>query len=125
ACVMVTGQGLWSHSLCVAGTWVCLMFYTISKSVIYAFLVERVHVVRAPYMRRRNDRIYIACMALLTALYLAVIINSYVHAVTNMEEEDGRCHFGIDGQSAIPVIAANLITDFVVTGVFFYLLLPV
>jgi hypothetical protein len=31
--VLVTGQGLYTHALCVAGTWVCLMFYTSIKAV--------------------------------------------------------------------------------------------
>ncbi|PSN73492.1 hypothetical protein BS50DRAFT_607105 [Corynespora cassiicola Philippines] len=125
ACVMVSGQGMWNYSLCVAGTWICLMFYTIAKAIIYTYLVERVHVVRAPYLRRRDDRIYLACMGMVIVLYSAVSLNSYLHPVTQMEDYDGRCHFGIDGRTAIPIIAVNLFTDLVLTGVFFYLLRPV
>jgi hypothetical protein len=33
AAVLVAGQGLYTHELCRAGTWICLMFYTAPKAV--------------------------------------------------------------------------------------------
>lgn len=34
AVALVSGQGMWNNNLCVAGTWVCLMFYTGSKAIL-------------------------------------------------------------------------------------------
>jgi len=31
--VLVAGQGLYTYELCVAGTWVCLIFYTLIKAI--------------------------------------------------------------------------------------------
>lgn len=31
--VLVAGQGLYTYELCVAGTWVCLIFYTFIKAI--------------------------------------------------------------------------------------------
>jgi hypothetical protein len=31
--VMVAGQGLHTHALCVGGTWICLIFYTLAKGI--------------------------------------------------------------------------------------------
>ncbi|KNG51420.1 hypothetical protein DDE82_000738 [Stemphylium lycopersici] len=123
--VLVAGQGLYTHTLCVVGTWICLMFYTGIKAVIYVFLVERIHVVRAPFMNRKNDKIYLACMTMIVVMYGAVAINSYVNHVTEMKGEDGRCHFGIRGIVSIPFTVVNFFTDAVLTTVFFYLLQPV
>ncbi|KAL1792120.1 hypothetical protein ACET3X_009871 [Alternaria dauci] len=123
--VLVAGQGLYTYGLCVAGTWVCLIFYTFIKAIIYVFLVERIHVVRAPFVNRRNDKIYLGCMAMIVIMYSAVAINSYCNHVIELRASDGRCHFGIRGAVSIPFTIVNFFTDAVLTGVFFYLLRPV
>ncbi|KAF1837226.1 hypothetical protein BDW02DRAFT_577321 [Decorospora gaudefroyi] len=122
--VLVAGQGLYTHALCRAGTWVCLIFYTFIKAIIYIFLVERIHVVRAPFVNRTQDKIYLACMTMIIVMYSSVAINSYIHHVTEMRASDGRCHFGIRGIVSIPFTVVNFFTDVVLTCVFFYLLLP-
>lgn len=33
--VLIAGQGLVDYALCRAGTWVCLMFYTTIKAIMY------------------------------------------------------------------------------------------
>jgi hypothetical protein len=122
---LVSGQGLYTYELCNAGTWVCLMFYILIKGIVYAFLVERVHVVRAPFVRRSKDKIYLACAAPAMILYTAISVNSYFHRVTAMHDSDGRCHFGIRSVASIPILSVNLFTNVVLTGTFFYLLRPV
>jgi hypothetical protein len=91
----------------------------------YVFLVERIHVVRAPFVNRRKDKIYLGCMTMIVVMYSAVAINSYVNHVTELRESDGRCHFGIRGIVSIPFTVVNFFTDAVLTVVFFYLLCPV
>ncbi|KAJ4380545.1 hypothetical protein N0V86_003904 [Didymella sp. IMI 355093] len=122
---LVSGQGLYTYELCDAGTWVCLMFYIMAKGFVYAFLVERVHIVRAPFVRRIKDKVYIACLVPAMTMYAGISLNSYFWRVTQMHESDGRCHFGISSQASIPVLAVNIITNVTLTGVFFYLLQPV
>lgn len=122
---LVSGQGLYTYELCDAGTWVCLMFYIMVKGIVYAFLVERVHVVRAPFVRRSRDKVYLACLAPAMVLYTAISINSYFWRVTAMHDSDGRCHFGIRSAASIPILSVNLFTNIVLTGIFFYLLRPV
>ncbi|KAJ4986946.1 hypothetical protein SVAN01_07624 [Stagonosporopsis vannaccii] len=122
---LVSGQGLYTYELCDAGTWVCLMFYIMAKGWVYAFLVERVHVVRAPFVRRSQDKVYMACMIPAMAMYAAISLNSYFWRVTAMHDSDGRCHFGITSQASIPILTVNVLTNVFLTGVFFYLLRPV
>ena len=31
--VLVAGQGLYTYGMCLAGTWVCLIFYTFIKAI--------------------------------------------------------------------------------------------
>jgi hypothetical protein len=91
----------------------------------YIFFVERIHVVRAPFVNRRKDNIYLGCMTMIVIMYSSVAINSYINHVTELRASDGRCHFGIRGIVSIPFTVVNFFTDVVLTGVFFYLLRPV
>lgn len=122
---LVSGQGLYTYELCVAGTWVCLMFYITAKGFVYAFLVERVHIVRAPFVRRSKDKVYLACLVSAMLMYAGTSLNSYFWRVTQMHESDGRCHFGIKNQASIPILTVNVVTNITLTSVFFYLLRPV
>lgn len=125
AAALVSGQGLYTYQLCNAGTWVCLMFYIMAKGFVYFFLCERVHIVRAPFVPRSKDKVYLACVIPAMTLYLIISINSYFWRVTAMHDSDGRCHFGISSAASIPVLSVNVLTNVCLTGVFIYLLRPV
>ncbi|KAL6155653.1 hypothetical protein ACJQWK_05579 [Exserohilum turcicum] len=122
---LVSGQGLHTESLCMAGTWVCLCFYTLIKATIYTFFVERIHVVRAPFVNRRKDKIYLACMAMIALMYSCVAINAGINHVVELKDSDGRCYFGIRAVVAVPFVVVNFFTDAALTAVFVYLLRPV
>ncbi|KAG9186639.1 hypothetical protein G6011_09747 [Alternaria panax] len=92
---------------------------------LYVFLVERIHVVRAPFVNRRNDKIYLGCMIMIVITYGSVTINAYCNHTVEFRASDGRCHFGIRGAVSIPFTVVNFFTDTVLTAVLFYLLRPV
>lgn len=143
---MVAGQGLYTKALCIGATWICLIFYTFAKSIMYAryviyyykrprtganrynryiFFVERIHVVRAPFFRRSHDWVYLSCMVLVLTALIAQSINAYIHPVTEMWESDGLCHIGIPGIVSIPGLTIDVMGGIGLTGLFFYLLRPV
>ncbi|KAF2626505.1 hypothetical protein BU25DRAFT_459617 [Macroventuria anomochaeta] len=122
--IMIAGQGLFNHSLCFSATWICLILYTACKGTIYIFIVERVHVVRAPFVRRSRDWLYSGCMVMVIASFLGVAINAYLHPIHEMQV-DGRCHMGIPGQASIPFMVIDISVNAALTVVFFYLLRPV
>ncbi|OAK98789.1 hypothetical protein IQ06DRAFT_278347 [Phaeosphaeriaceae sp. SRC1lsM3a] len=123
--VFVAGQALTTLKLCRAGTWVCLILYTFTKGAVFLFLVERIRIVRAPFVQRKHDKIYLACLAMVIVLFGPVVIHSYTNPVINMGPSKRRCYFGIRGTASIPILAVNMFIDLVLTGVFFYLLRPV
>jgi hypothetical protein len=124
AATLVSGQGLTTYKLCRGATWVCLILYTLTKAAIFLFLVERIHVVRAPFVQRKHDYIYLTCLAIVITVLGPAIIHTYFNPVTHMGPTGRRCHFGIRGRASIPILAANMFVDLVLTGVFFYLLRP-
>jgi hypothetical protein len=88
-------------------------------------MVERIHIVRAPFVRRSKDKIYLSCLAMATVFYISITVISFIYRVTELRPSDGRCHFGIREIASFPTLAANLFTNLVLTGIFFYLLRPV
>ncbi|OAG12864.1 uncharacterized protein CC84DRAFT_1080632 [Paraphaeosphaeria sporulosa] len=122
--VMLAGQGLYNYGLCFGATWICLILYTVAKFVIYVFLVERIHVVRAPFVRRSRDWLYLSCLVLMSVSFLAVAINAYLSPIITMEADVGRCHMGIPGKASIPFMSVDIVVDVALTGVFVYLLRP-
>ena len=50
----------------------------------YVFLVERIHVVRAPFFNRRKDKLYLGCMAMIIITYSSVAINAYCNHVVEL-----------------------------------------
>lgn len=91
----------------------------------YIFLVERIHVVRAPFVPRSRDLIYLSCAVLVIVSFCAVAINAYLSPIIEIGPSDGRCHTGIPGKASIPFMTVDILVDIVLTGVFFYLLRPV
>jgi len=122
---MVAGQGLYTYALCSAGTFVCLAFYLAIKGTVYIFMVERIHIVRAPFVRRSKDKLYLSCLAMAAVFYTSITVVSFMYRVTELRASDGRCHFGIRAVASWPTLAANIFTNLVLTGIFFYLLRPV
>ncbi|KAF2650780.1 hypothetical protein K491DRAFT_608173 [Lophiostoma macrostomum CBS 122681] len=123
--VMLSGQGLYNHGLCTAATWICLLLYTAVKLVIYVFIVERVHIVRAPFVRRSRDWLYIISLVVMLISFGAVAINAYLSPIIEMDPADGRCHMGIPGKASIPFMTVDIAVNVALTSIFFYLLRPV
>lgn len=91
----------------------------------YVFLVERIHIARAPYVRRSRDWLYIGCMVFMIAAFSGIVINAWVHPYHEMDPNDGRCRMGIRRKVTIPFVVVDIIMDIVLTSVFVYLLYPV
>jgi hypothetical protein len=111
--VLVVGQSLMTFEQCAAGTWICLALYHATKITIYLFLVERIHIVRAPFFRRKNDKIYLGCLALLVFTVGPVVINCFIKPYTDMGPDKRRCYFGINGTASIPVLTVDIFADVV------------
>ncbi|KAH4043149.1 hypothetical protein HBH98_231170 [Parastagonospora nodorum] len=122
---LVIGQGLTTYDQCNVATIVCLVCYIAIKGTVYTFMVERIRLVRSPFVKRSKDYIYLSCLAMVLALYGAISVNACIFRYTALQASDGRCHGGIRSIASLPTLCINLFTNVVLTVVFFYLLLPV
>jgi hypothetical protein len=103
--------------------WVCNLMCAFVNFAIVAFLFERIHVVRAPFVRHLEDRIYLAYLVTIFVSLKPVAIENYVNTKASMSS-DGRCYFGVKGNVTIYALVINMFIDLALTGVFFYLLRP-
>ncbi|KAH6633121.1 hypothetical protein C7974DRAFT_412144 [Boeremia exigua] len=125
ASVVQTGQGLRTHQLCYSAAMICLVFYTGNKLTIYIFLLERARVVRAPFMPRLKDRVWLLGMFVICGGFGAIAIVGYLSPVVELSKLDGRCRIGLPPRVSFPLLCFDVAVNFLLTGVFFWLLRPV
>ncbi|KAF2451764.1 hypothetical protein P171DRAFT_438439 [Karstenula rhodostoma CBS 690.94] len=123
--VVESGQSLASYNICYSAIIICLVFYTTNKLAIYMFLLERARIVRAPFMRRHRDWLWISGMIIICAGFGSVAILGFVFPVAELSQLDGRCRIGLPIKVAIPLMCFDIGLNFLLTGLFIWLLRPV
>ncbi|OAG09804.1 uncharacterized protein CC84DRAFT_453686 [Paraphaeosphaeria sporulosa] len=123
--VVESGQSLASSNLCYSAIIICLVFYTTNKLAIYIFLLERARIVRAPFMRRHRDWLWISGMIIICAGFGTVAIIGFVFPVSELSRLDGRCRIGLPRKVAFPLMCFDIGLNFLLTGLFIWLLRPV
>ncbi|KAH8831606.1 hypothetical protein DL96DRAFT_1588399 [Flagelloscypha sp. PMI_526] len=89
-----------------------------SKFFIYAFLIEKVHIVWSnPGTPRFQSRTFILCFIALVAYVLIMILNLFgrIHFI-----HDDICVIGLQHWSALPLLSYDLLINFVLTGLFLW-----
>lgn len=94
------------------------------RSVRYIFLVERAHALRAPYMKRSHDRIWLWGMLIIVVGFGSIAICGFIWPVANVSEADGRCRIGLPFRVTIPLLTFDVAINVLLTGIFVYLLRP-
>ncbi|KAF2192868.1 hypothetical protein K469DRAFT_503626, partial [Zopfia rhizophila CBS 207.26] len=123
--VVETGQGLRTHHICYSAAIICLVFYTGSKGALYIFLLERAHIVRAPFMRRTRDPIWLAGLFIIVAGFGTIAIIGYISPVVDLPTIDGLCRIGLPARVSFPLLSFDVTINIALTSVFIYLLRPV
>ncbi|KAF4544020.1 uncharacterized protein LTHEOB_6686 [Lasiodiplodia theobromae] len=122
--ILQNGFGLLTSSDCYGAAIVCLIFYIGSKVLLYLFLVERAHVIRAPYKRRMSDKLWIFSMALVCLGFGAIATVSFVWPLSEISPVDGKCRIGLPRKVTIPMLTYDIAINIGFTVLFVYLLWP-
>lgn len=140
ASVVQTGQGLRTHQLCYSAAMICLVFYTGNKLTMYVhcaasldqtdhcsyiFLLERARIVRAPFVPRLKDRVWLLGMLIICGGFGAIAIVGYLSPVVELSKLDGRCRIGLPPRVSFPLLCFDVAVNFLLTGLFLWLLRPV
>lgn len=91
----------------------------------YIFLLERARVVRAPFVPRLKDRVWLLGMLVICGGFGAIAIVGYMSPVVELSKLDGRCRIGLPPRVSFPLLCFDVVVNFLLTGVFFWLLRPV
>ncbi|KAF1961728.1 hypothetical protein CC80DRAFT_574320 [Byssothecium circinans] len=123
--VVDSGQSLRTHQLCYSAAMICLVFYTSNKLIIYIFLLERARIVRAPFVPRHKDVVWITFMVLIVGGFGSIAIIGYLSPIVELSRLDGRCRIGLPPKVSFPLMCFDIGVNFLLTGLFFWLLKPV
>ncbi|KAF1850842.1 uncharacterized protein K460DRAFT_328129 [Cucurbitaria berberidis CBS 394.84] len=124
AAVAESGLGLSSYNVCRGAVILCLAFYTSSKVIMYLILVERAHALRAPYMRRTYDWLWITGTLSIAAVFGTIAVTGFIWPIANISRKDGRCRIGLPQFVTIPLLTFDVFINVLLTLVFVYLLSP-
>jgi hypothetical protein len=103
---------------CVELAW----FALISHSML--FLLERVRVVRAPFVERKRDAIWIIGATVTVCGYSSIMGFEFVAPEADLSRVDGECRIGIQPSGAIAMMVLDTVLNVVLTSIFVWQLRP-
>ncbi|KAJ7446744.1 hypothetical protein FB451DRAFT_1412160 [Mycena latifolia] len=123
--VLIFGVGLETHEAgCLAGIYLCIVFYASSKLLIYAFLIEKVYVVWAvgPGGKRSQSPVYIAS-AVTVGLYGGIVALLFFGRISQFRDGDKACVIGLKPTASIAMLSYDLYINVFLTALFLWPLL--
>lgn len=95
-----------------------------ANSLRYLFLLERVYIVRAPFVDRQRDPIYVIGSLLTIGGFLGIMGWQFVNPMAVLSVDDGQCRIGIESGAAVAIIVLDTVINFTLTGIFVWQLRP-
>ncbi|KAJ7692269.1 hypothetical protein B0H17DRAFT_891306, partial [Mycena rosella] len=121
--ILIFGVGLQLNATaCAAGIYLCILFYTTSKLLIYSFLTEKVYIVWDTQRSRLRSPVYLVCI-ITVALYFAIILIMFfgtLHLSPDSSRELTCCVLGLKPTASIPLLAYDLYINILLTALFLW-----
>ena len=89
----------------------------------YLFLVERAHALRAPYMTRYHDLLWLYSTIGIVVSLGTIGCVAFILPVFWISD-DGRCRIGVKRYTGVPLLTCDIVINVYLTLVFVYLLSP-
>ena len=86
----------------------------------YLFLLERVHIVRAPFVDRLRDPVWVIGSIVTVGGFAAIMGYEFIDPRHELSREDGICRIGIRPNAGIAVIVVDITINTVLTGIFIW-----
>lgn len=122
--ILVFGYGTQASRPCSLAITVCLVFYLGHKLPLYAFLVERTHVVRSVTRRRLQDWFYIFGMLSVILGFGSIVVCLFIWDVWLYDPVIKRCRIGFRVSVALALLLFDIIVNLWLTCVFVHYLRP-
>jgi hypothetical protein len=139
ASVLESGLGLSTQSTCQSAILVCLTFYIGSKAVMqvarqcdwcrtdmrrYLLLVERAHVLRAPYIRRTRDWLWLSGTVTVAGGFGTIAAVGFTYRSAYFVQPEGRCWIGLPLHVTALLLTFDICINLFLTLTFVYLTRP-
>jgi hypothetical protein len=79
---------------------------------------------RAPYMRRTQDWIWLIGMLSIAGGFGSIAICGFLWPLADISSRDGRCRIGLPFKVTIPLLSFDVVINTALTATFIYLLRP-
>lgn len=109
-------------NVCFAGSYVCLAFYVANKALMYMFLVERAHAIRAPYTSRLKDKVWCFWQLMTGFGFVVIVLSAFMYPHTKLVLN--RCKMGLPMAVSISLLVFDTLINFTLTAVFIWLIRP-
>jgi len=106
-----------SPQICEGAILLCLICYVSTKVMIYYFLVEKAHVVRATRGSRMQDKQYLVNIFAMICPYLVVVVLNFVFRFSYIDS-NGQCIIGMEKKAMIPLIGFDVLVNVYLTMLF-------
>ena len=121
--MLSSGVGFDDHRVCSSLINVCLAFYGLVKVTLYFFMAERVHTVRSVELTRRQDKLWLATILIISGGLSGMVV--VANRNSNHElSPSGFCKVGVPATTTIGMILFDLVVNFWLIGLFIYFLRP-
>ncbi|CAI6337263.1 unnamed protein product [Periconia digitata] len=119
-----SGLGAKTRELCHAAAVICIVFGTGSKVTMYIFLLERIRVVRTPFVPRQKDGLWIALMIIICGGFGGISILAYTTPAIELSYLDARCRIGLSPRTSLPFMGFFVAVNIILTSVLLWLMKP-
>ncbi|KAK7188104.1 hypothetical protein DPSP01_001645 [Paraphaeosphaeria sporulosa] len=124
--ILVVTFGTTTQEQCFSAIMVCVVFYITAKMCLYMFLLERAHVVRAPFIRKRTDDwVWVGGTTLICVTFGAISIWGLITPHAELSLDDGQCRIGLAKVPAYLLLIFDALINAALTVLFVVLLRPV
>jgi len=115
--MLSTGAGLHNLQMCKVAIYTCLVFYGTVKGLLLYFMAERVRTVRSMDIPRRQDKVWMSCIVVITMGLSGVIVAALCRA-NYAYGDTGVCKVGIPNGQTVAVFLFDWVGNTWLTGAF-------
>lgn len=122
--LLLLGVGLNTPDRCRGAIVLCLVFYVGGKVIVYIFLVERAHAIRAARYRRYQDWVWLVSMLIVLGGFAPIAVFAFLEPVIDVSDIDGQCRIGLPLKITLPLLVYDILMNVGMTFIFFLLVKP-
>ncbi|KAH7391127.1 hypothetical protein DE146DRAFT_663561 [Phaeosphaeria sp. MPI-PUGE-AT-0046c] len=118
------GLGLATEGQCYAAIRICIVMYATAKLALTLFLLERVRIIRAPFVERGRDPLWIIGATTTICGYTIIMGLELIAPQATNSRVDGICRIGIQPHAAIAMLVLDTVLNVTLTSIFVWQLRP-